>query len=39
MDDVNRYKITSEDYFDLIIEYNNNLDVLRSFQKLFLQYP
>lgn len=33
MDDVNRYKITSEDYFDLIIEYNNNLDVLRSFSK------
>ncbi len=30
MDDNNRYKITSEDYFDLIIEYHNNLDILRN---------
>lgn len=31
MDEINRFKITSDDYFDLIIEYNNNLEVLRSF--------
>lgn len=33
MDEINRYKITSEDYFDLIIEYNNNLEILHSYSR------